>query len=166
MSTFARIVRASLIATATLAVPVSANAAGLEVGEGNVIHLTQTGCQFVESEGGVDHGFTPSTKKDCEDINARTGADRLAKSEVLTLKPGTYIFEVENRNVPYELGFWLREKDYDWRNPLHHINKLSVSGGGLMTGDTKRYEIELKPGEYLYSCPLNPTPNYRLVVEG
>ena len=26
--------------------------------------------------------------------------------------------------------------------------------------------LELEPGEYLYSCPLNPTPDYRLVVKG
>jgi hypothetical protein len=25
--------------------------------------------------------------------------------------------------------------------------------------------VTLEPGEYLYSCPLNTTPNYRLVVK-
>jgi len=39
-----------------------------------------------------------------------------------------------------------------------------VSGGGLTTGTTKDYEVELEPGEYLYSCPLNPTPDYKLIV--
>ena len=29
----------------------------------------------------------------------------------------------------------------------------------------KDYEVTLKPGEYVYSCPLNTTPNYRLVVK-
>ena len=24
--------------------------------------------------------------------------------------------------------------------------------------------IELKEGEYVYSCPLNPTPDYKLIV--
>ena len=32
-----------------------------------VIELTQTGCQFVESEGGMDHGYTPTQKSDCEE---------------------------------------------------------------------------------------------------
>jgi hypothetical protein len=41
----------------------------------------------------------------------------------------------------------------------------SVSGGGLKMGKTQDYAIDLKPGEYLYSCPLNPTPNYPLIVE-
>lgn len=130
-----------------------------------VITLTQTPCQFVESEG-KDHQFTSATKADCEEINAKNGAERLANSKVLRLKPGEYVFRVENKNVPYALGFWIREKGYDFRNPLHKLSKTSVSGGGLTEGTTKDYKITLKPGEYVYSCPLNPTPDYKIVVEG
>jgi hypothetical protein len=131
-----------------------------------VIELTQTGCQFLESENGVDHAFQTTSKADCEAINAETGAERLAKSEVLELEPGAYVFRVTNQSVPYELGFWLRETDYNPRNPVHKLTKTSVSGGGLNLGDTKDYEVELEPGEYVYSCPLNPTPDYRIVVKG
>ena len=81
------------------------------------------------------------------------------------MKPGEYVFRVTNKNVPYDLGFWLRDKDYDWRNPLHKLSKTSVSGGGLATGKSKDYTVNLKPGEYVFSCPLNPTPDYRVVVE-
>lgn len=128
-----------------------------------VITLTQTGCQFVEPEG-VDHDFAPHSADDCEEINARTGAERLAEAEVLHLEPGTYVFRVSNENVPYELGFWLRDKDYNPSNPVHRLTKTSVSGGGLSIGETRDYTVELTAGEYVYSCPLNPTPNYRLVV--
>jgi len=131
-----------------------------------VIELTQTACQFLESEDGVERGFTTTAKADCDTINTATGAERLAAATILKLKPGKYIFRVTNRDVPYELGFWLRERDYDWRNPLHKLTKLSVSGGGLLTGVTKDYEAELEPGEYLYSCPLNTTPDYLLIVTG
>ena len=131
-----------------------------------VVDLTQVGCQFLESENGIDHGFKTTKKADCEAINAKTGEERLAKAPVLELKPGKYIFRVTNKNVPYELGFWLRERDYDWRNPVDQLTKLSVSGGGLQLGRTQDYEVELGEGEYLYSCPLNPTPDYRLVVKG
>ncbi len=126
-----------------------------------VIKLTQTGCQFVESENGIDHGFASTKKSDCEAINAETGAARLAEAKVLTLKPGAYIFRVTNENVPYQLGFWLRGSGIVGRVALP-----SVSGGGLTTGVTKDYAVTLKAGEYLYSCPLNPTPDYKLVVEG
>lgn len=129
-----------------------------------VIELTQIACQFLESENGVDHGFVTTKKADCDAINEKTGAERLAAAEVLTLEPGTYVFRVANRDVPYELGFWLREKDYNWKNPIHQVTKISVSRGGLVTGAIQDYEVELEPGEYLYSCPLNTTPDYRLVV--
>jgi len=126
-----------------------------------VIDLTQTGCQFVESENGVDHEYTPKSAEDCKTINADTGDQRLAKAQPLKLKPGKYIFRVTNKNVPYELGFWLRGDSLIDRATLP-----SVSGGGLTTGATNEYAITLEPGEYVYSCPLNPTPDYRLVVGG
>ncbi len=128
-----------------------------------VITLTQTPCQFVEPEGG-DKKFTTTKKDDCIAENEASGADRVAMSEVITLKPGDYVFRVTNESVPYSLGFWLREADYDWRNPLHKLTKISVSGGGLVPGSTKDYKVTLEPGEYLYSCPLNTTPDYKLVV--
>ncbi len=130
-----------------------------------VIELTQAPCQFIEIEG-TDYGFKTTKKADCQAINKKTSAERLAKAKVLELKPGDYIFRVTNRDVPYELGFWLRDSDYDWRNPLHKLTKTSVSGGGIHLGRTKDFPVTLKPGTYLYSCPLNPTPDYRLVVSG
>ncbi len=152
------------IATLALAAAFAAGPASAQ--QATVIELTQIPCQFVESENGVDRGYTTTGKADCEAINAATGADRVAAAKVLELAPGKYIFRVTNKNVPYPLGFWLREADYDWRNPLHKLTKTSVSGGGLGTGQTKDYAVDLEPGEYVYSCPLNTTPDYRLVVKG
>ncbi|RME62536.1 MAG: hypothetical protein D6782_11990 [Alphaproteobacteria bacterium] len=146
---------------AALSGAIFSQAQAMAADEVTVITLTQTACQFVESENGVDHGFTSTGKKDCEAINERTGAERLANAKTLTLKPGKYVFRVTNRNVPYELGFWLRGEGLFSRATLP-----SVSGGGLKTGATKDYAIELVEGTYLYSCPLNPTPDYRLVVKG
>ncbi len=131
-----------------------------------VVTLTQVACQLVESENGVDHSYKTTQKADCEAINAKSGADRLAKAAPIELKAGKYIFRVTNKNVPYTLGFWIRDKDCDWRNPLHKLNKTSVSGGGMTLGKTLDYEVELKPGQYVYSCPLNTTPDYTLIVEG
>ncbi len=150
---------AAIVALSLTSVPVAA-AEGAKV-----INLTQTGCQFLESET-ADHKFKTMKAADCVALNAKTGADRLAKAPVLKLAPGRYVFRVSNRDVPYELGFWLRSKGYDWKNPLHKVTKTSVSGGGLVKGATKDYEVTLKPGEYEYSCPLNPTPDYRIIVGG
>lgn len=127
--------------------------------ETRVVELTQVPCQFLESEKDIDRGFTSQSISDCQAINKQTGEKRLAESKTLELAPGRYVFRVTNKNVPYELGFWLRG------DGLINLARLpSVSGGGLTTGKTQDYEIELKPGEYVYSCPLNPTPDYKLIV--
>lgn len=150
---------AGLAATAGLLVLAVADARAAEAPQ--VIELTQTGCQFIESENGVDHGYKTMKKSDCEALNAGSGEDRLATAKTLNLKPGTYIFRVTNRDVPYSLGFWVRGEGLIGRATLP-----STSGGGLAQGVTKDYKIELTEGEYLYSCPLNPTPDYRLSVKG
>ncbi len=126
---------------------------------GQVVQLTQTPCQFLESEGNTNHGYESSEKTDCEVINDRTAEQRLNNAETLELKAGDYIFRVENRNVPYDLGFWLRGDGL-----INRARLPGVSGGGLSTGTTRDYKISLEPGEYVYSCPLNATPDYKLVV--
>jgi len=128
------------------------------VSAATVVQLTQTGCQFVEPEA-VDHQYVSSQADDCKAINATTGAERLDQSRVLRLKAGDYLFRVRNKNVPYALGFWLRGAG------LSRLSLPSVSGGGIMTGQSRDYLIHLDAGEYYYSCPLNPTPDYRLRVE-
>ena len=125
-----------------------------------VIELTQTACQFVEIEG-VDHGYASNGADDCNDINSATGGERLAEAETLRLAPGDYVFRVTNQNVPYQLGFWLRGDGL-----LSRATLPSVSGGGLHEGQTQDYAVSLEPGEYVFSCPLNPTLDYKLVVEG
>ena len=125
-----------------------------------VIELTQTGCQFVEIEGGVDRGFKTRQAMDCVLINAETGAERLSNVKTLILKPGEYVFRVSNKNVPYQLGFYLRASN---RLKVPFLPK--IAGGGIDEGETKDYAIELTAGSYRFSCPLNPTPDYPLIVK-
>lgn len=147
----------SLVAALSSALAIFATSASAEP---TIIELNQTPCQFIESENGVDHGYQSNNISDCEKINAQTGADRLAKSKVFELEPGEYIFRVTNVNVSYPLGFWLRGEGL-----LNRATLPSVSGGGLLTGVTKDYHISLEPGDYVYSCPLNPTPDYKIKVK-
>lgn len=128
--------------------------------EPTVIELTQTPCQFVEAENGVDHGYSSESADDCKTINSEGAEARLASAESLKLKAGSYIFRVTNANVPYDLGFYLRGSGL-----VDKVKLPKVSGGGLSIGTTKDYVIDLVAGEYEYSCPLNPTPDYKLVVE-
>ena len=159
-----RLCLAGLGAVAGLAV--AAISAPRVAAQPTVVVLTQVACQFVEAENGIDRNFTATRKADCEAVNAKSGAARLAEATPLRLKPGEYIFRVTNKDVPYSLGFWLRSKGYNWANPVHKLTKTSISGGGMTTGKTLEYKVTLKLGEYVYSCPLNTTPDYRLIVGG
>lgn len=163
MTTTAKM-RAIRLILPTMGLAAALSAGPVPVGAANtpmVITLTQTGCQFVESENGVDHMYMPRKAADCNAINKKTEAGRLAKAKVIKLKPGRYIFRVTNKNVPYNLGFWLRGEGL-----LSRATLPSISGGGLTLGKSRDYDITLKPGSYVYSCPLNPTPDYKLVVDG
>ena len=152
----------SLLSSLALAAGLGAAASAAQAqDDATVIALTQTGCQFVEAEGGVDHGFAPARKADCERINAEAGSDRVGDGRTLRLEPGKYVFRVTNIDVPYMLGFYLRAE-----SAIDRAFLPSVSGGGLHLGVTKDYAIELEEGEYVYSCPLNTTPDYKLVVGG
>lgn len=127
------------------------------MGEGSVvIELHQTPCTIIEAEV-TPQDFVSHKSADCVRINKDTIKTREFK--VLRLKAGKTIFRVTNDNVSYPLGFWLRGRG------IGRLTLPSVSGGGLTTGATKDYTIELKPGRYVYSCPLNPTPDYPLIVE-
>lgn len=121
----------------------------------NVIELTQAPCQFLESEG-VNLGFESENANECREINQNTKATRVAQP--LSVPAGEYTFRVTNDGVPYEVGFYLRGAG------LTGITLPRISGGGLFDGDTQEYTIALAPGEYVYSCPLNPTLNYPLTV--
>jgi len=148
-------------AAAIVALPMTIALAGADAAtQPTVITLTQTPCQFLESET-KDQGFKSTKKADCEAINAKTAEKRLSEAPVMKLKAGKYIFRVTNKNVPYGLGFYLRGAGIVGR-----VSLPKVSGGGLSLGVTKDYAINLKPGEYLYSCPLNTTPDYKIIVEG
>ena len=125
--------------------------------EAQVIDLTQVGCQFLEVEA-QDYQYQPTSAEDCKKINSETLATRKSGFKPLELKPGKYIFRVTNSNVPYQLGFYLRGEG------LKKVSLPKVSGGGLTQGSTKDYEITLTSGKYVFSCPLNPTPDYPILV--
>lgn len=122
-----------------------------------VVTLTQTGCQFLETEG-KDYQYKTQNEKDCQQINGKTLTERKQQFKPLQLKAGKYVFRVTNRDVPYELGFYLRGAG------ASKVTLPKVSGGGLNTGTTQEYEITLTPGKYVFSCPLNPTPDYPVIV--
>jgi hypothetical protein len=83
----------------------------------------------------------------------------------VTVSEDTYVFEITNNNVDREVGLVLVPKGKDASDAKNHIatayvNKVVAKGKTEQTKATK-----LKKGEYVYFCPLNPTPQYALIVE-
>lgn len=123
----------------------------------SVITLTQTGCQFIETEA-KNYDYQTQKADDCRKINKESLATREKGFKPINLTAGKYVFKVTNQNVPYELGFYLRGQG------LSQAILPRVSGGGLTKGKTVEYSADLKKGKYWISCPLNPTPDYPLIV--
>jgi len=134
-----------------MAVPLQAAATDMVV-------LHQTACQFVEAEGGNQH-YSARTADACRQWNDATADKRLAMHQPLHLPEGDVVFRVYNDDVPYLLGFWLRGEGFS------RLSLPSVSGGNIAMGHYKDYNIRLEAGHYRYSCSLNPTPAYALIVE-
>lgn len=81
----------------------------------------------------------------------------------LKLKEGTYIFEIANKGVDHEVGFVLApEGKTDQPNHIKNAYvQKTVKEGEVQSSK----EVTLKKGTYTYFCPLNPTPQYKLIVE-
>ncbi len=82
----------------------------------------------------------------------------------LELKAGRpYVFEVRNAGVDHEVGFVVAPKgktDADNHITNAYLTKTINDGE---TGRSK--EVVLEAGEYVYWCPLNPTPQYKITVK-
>ena len=83
----------------------------------------------------------------------------------LTLKEGKYKFEVTNNGIDHEVAFVLAPNkenltQEEWVQEAMLTQKIADG----QTASSKEV-VELKAGEeYVYFCPLNSTPHYKLTV--
>ncbi|WP_299223243.1 cupredoxin domain-containing protein [uncultured Psychroserpens sp.] len=108
-----------------------------------------------------------------------TAQDKMMKTEVktvsleqtkgeftqkaITLSEGTYVFEISNNAVGHDVGFVLAPKGKT--DAANHIKAAYVTKV-VATGNTESSnEVTLDKGEYVYFCPMNPTPEYTLIVK-
>lgn len=87
-------------------------------------------------------------------------------TESLSLKPGKYQFEVTNTAVDHEVGFVIQKASDKDGDVMKTAVENSFAKSMIAKGKTQSTGIvELKAGEYVYSCPLNPTPKYNITVK-
>lgn len=108
-------------------------------------------------------GFSSLAQDNVETLKLEQVPGKFTKKKI-KVKPGTYIFEVTNKSVDHEVGFVLAPKKADIAADDHikEAYLTQVVGEGQTATSN---EVTLTAGEYVYFCPLNPTPQYTLVVE-
>ncbi len=101
-------------------------------------------------------------KKDVKTVSLQQTKGEFTQKSI-TLSEGTYVFEIENTNVGHNVGFVLAPKGKT--DAANHIKNAYVTEAvkNNTTGHSK--EVTLTKGTYVYFCPLNPTPEYTLIVE-
>jgi len=86
------------------------------------------------------------------------------ETESLTLSADTpYVFEVTNNGVDRAVGFVIAPKGMtDQKNHVEnaYLSK-TIKNGESASSKT----VQLEKGEYVYFCPLNPTPQYTITVQ-
>ncbi len=82
----------------------------------------------------------------------------------LKLEAGkAYVFEVENDGVDHLLGFVIAPKGKTDKD--NHVQSAYLSKTIADGEKASSQEVVLEKGEYVYFCPLNPTPQYKIIVE-
>lgn len=81
----------------------------------------------------------------------------------LKLKAGeSYIFEVSNKGVDHPVGFVVAPKGKTEK--ANHITNAYVKEMVKEGKTQSTNEVVLEKGEYVFFCPMNPTPEYSIVV--
>ncbi len=85
------------------------------------------------------------------------------KTKSLMLDAGRYQFEIANMGVDHEVGFVLAPKGKT--DAANHIKEAYVTAPVKDGSSSMTQVVTLRPGEYVYFCPLNPTAEYSLTVK-
>ncbi len=109
--------------------------------------------------------FAQTTEKDVTIIEVTQTAGEIS-TQTLNLKPGKYQFRVVNKDVDKDLGFVIQKASDKKGDVMKTAVKNSFTTALVKKGEVQYTGIvALKAGEYIYSCPLNPTPHYTLSVK-
>ncbi len=85
-------------------------------------------------------------------------------TESITVAPGDYQFTIANNGVDHEVGFVLAPKGKT--DQANHIKEAYVTQTVKNGSTSNTNVVSLAEGEYVYFCPLNPTEQYSLTVDG
>ena len=121
---------------------------------------TQTFAQGTMAKGNTTEISTKNATPKTIKLSQTTGAFNI---EGLTLSEGTYVFEISNDGVDHAVGFVLAPKGKT--DQANHIKEAYVQETPESGETSQSKTVTLTKGEYVYFCPLNPTPQYTITVK-
>lgn len=81
----------------------------------------------------------------------------------LKLSPGEYVFEVKNNGIDHPVGLVVAPEGKT--DKAHHIQNAYLASTPKDGESAKSKVVSLEKGTYVYFCPLNPTPEYKIIVQ-
>jgi hypothetical protein len=88
------------------------------------------------------------------------------ETQNLNLVAGKYQFRVVNKDVNKEVGFVIQKAEDEKGDVMKTAVPNSFASEMIKKGEAQYTGIvDLTTGEYVYSCPLNPTPHYKITVK-
>jgi len=98
-----------------------------------------------------------------ETINLIQTPGEFEQTELVLEAGKAYVFEVANNGVDHEVGLVVAPKGKT--DQPNHVKEAYVTKT-VKDGETQSSNVvTLEKGEYVYFCPLNPTPQYKIVVK-
>ena len=88
-------------------------------------------------------------------------------TQELNLKPGKYQFRIVNQNVDHELGFVIQKAEDAGKDVMKNNVPNSFASKTVKAGEAAYTGVVdfTAAGDYVYICPLNPTPHYKIKVQ-
>lgn len=88
-------------------------------------------------------------------------------TQELNLKPGKYQFRIVNQNVDHELGFVIQKAEDAGKDVMKNNVANSFASKTVKAGEAAYTGVVdfTAAGDYVYICPLNPTPHYKIKVQ-
>lgn len=81
----------------------------------------------------------------------------------LTLAEGEYVFEISNNSEVEKVGFVIAPAGKTSQE--HHLKDAYVTELVEQGKTVGSNTVNLTKGEYVYFCPMNKTPQYKLIVK-
>lgn len=114
----------------------------------------------------IHQNLKAQTKEKNVTVIELTQTEKQFETKELYLLAGTYQFRIVNKNVDRDLGFVIQKEEDKNGDLMKTAFPTSFTAAQVKKG-TAEYTglVELKKGLYVYSCPLNPTPHYKIIVK-